>query len=88
MVAAGYLDAVFQLGGYLLSGKCFSPEQYAWRTMIAFGFGLTAGIIGTAATVAAVAFGFAAFPAAIIGLGVGLIVGYALDKYKSRYLDL
>jgi len=47
IVSAGYIDAGFQLAGDLISNLCLSPEQLAWRAMIAFGFGVAAGAVGS-----------------------------------------
>ncbi len=86
IAGAGFIDAAFQGLGDFLSGGCFSPEQYAWRMLIAFEFGLITGIIGGAATVLAVAVGVPLLAAAATGFVVSLLVSeVALKGLKSDY---
>lgn len=88
IVGAGYIDAGFQLAGDLVSNLCLSPEQLAWRAMIAFGFGIVAGTVGAVVGASVAGAGIVSYSApAIAGFGASLFATYKLRPIKTHVLD-
>ncbi len=91
ILGAGLLDAGLQGLSDFLSGDCLSPEQYAWRMLIALEFGLLAGITGAAATIIAVYLGAPLLAAAAVGLTISFGTAWIIDNFtpynKNYYLD-
>jgi hypothetical protein len=84
VLLSGLLDAYFQFTQDYNKGLCISPQQRAWRTLIALEFGLLTGALAASATVLGVYVGLPLLIAGGIGVGVGLGANWLIEN-KTRY---
>ena len=84
VLLAGLLDAYFQFLTDFNNGLCLSPQQRAWRVIIAMEFGLLTGALAAFAVIAAVYVGIPSLIAAGIGISVGLGVNWIIE-HKTPY---